>query len=503
MLSFRTSSPLLQPALLGALLVVAGMTGACADDPKTAGSGGQSSSAAGAAVAGATNPGTGGAGPSTAGAPATGGTVGTAGSAPNAGAAPVAGSGGSNPGTAGSSNVAGASGSGTGTAGGGSGGAGSTHWVGTWTASPYTTAAADAPTQSLANSVLRQITHVSLGGSQIRVQFSNLRGDGPVTIKSAHVALCKATPKVDSTIDTTTDKALSFSSMASVTIAAGAEIWSDALDFTMPALSNVTITTAFGNVPAALTSHAGARTNSYVVSNSTDVSAASMSAGTKYIHWYFISGIDVMAPTAAKGIVAIGDSITDGRGTTDDQNNRWTDYLAARLQANAATANVSLMNQGIGATSLAGTDPKSAESRFVRDVLGQSGVKYAIVLDGVNDIGGSNSNTLAAMKAAYDKMIKAAHDKGVLIYGGTITPFGSNTGTNGYYTPEHETLRLQVNTYIKSGVFDGVIDFDAAVTDGGTVPSLSAATMSADGLHPGPPGYKTMSDKVDLSFFAR
>ena len=254
------------------------------------------------------------------------------------------------------------------------------------------------PPVGLANSVLRQITHASLGGNQIRVQFSNKEGAQALTIKSAHVALCKATPLVNGSIDLTTDKALAFSGMATATIPAGMELWSDPVDFALPALGNLTITTAFGSVPTALTSHNGSRTTSFIQANSTDVSAASLTAGA-VTHWYFISGVDVMAPAGAKGIVAIGDSITDGRGVDVDANNRWTDVLAKRLHDNPATANVSIMNQGIGATKLVGAETTTAESRFARDVLGQSGVKYVIIYDGVNDINESNPSTLAAMKA--------------------------------------------------------------------------------------------------------
>src|SRR4029077_17536056 len=185
-------------------------------------------------------------------------------------------------------------------------------------------------------------------------------------------------------------------------------------------------------------------------------------------HWYYISGIDVMADTAALAAVAIGDSITDGRGTDTNKNNRWDDILAARLQANPATAHVAMLNQGIGATSLVGTSGTAAQARFERDGLGQSSVRYAIVFDGVNDIGGGAQ--FAGMKAAYDDMIARAHAKGVLIYGATILPFGAN----GYYSAAHEGVRVQVNDYIKSGAFDGYIDFEAAVTDGQNPPNLDA-----------------------------
>jgi len=341
---------------------------------------------------------------------------------------------------------------------------------------------------------------ISLGGSRIRVQFSNLFGNGPVTINSAHIALCKTTPAADSTIDTATDKALAFAGKASVTIAQGTEAWSDAIDFTAPNQGNITLTTAFGSVPSQVVGHSGSRTTSYIQTASSNVSAASMTSATTTEHWYYISGIDVMADAAAKGAVAIGDSITDGRGTDTNNNNRWTDILAARLQGNAATANVSMMNQGIGATNLVGTTGTAAQARFNRDVLGQSAVKYAIVYDGVNDIGSGVS--YASMKAAYDDLISRAHGKGLLIYGATILPFGANS----YYTAAHESVRQQVNTYIKSGAFDGYIDFDAALTDGGSPPKLQTAYATwaqTDGLHPGPAGYQKMGDSVALTLFTK
>jgi len=433
-----------------------------------------------------------------------GGASGTGGGTGSGGA----GSGGVNS-TGGTKSTGGASGGGgatSGTDGGGSGGSsgtgggtGTQHWVGTWTASPYYDSA-NQPPSSLANSVLRQVAHVSLGGSQIRVQFSNLFGNGSVTINSAHIAICKATPAVDSTIDTSTDKALAFSGTASVTVAQGKEVWSDPIDFTIPNQGNITITTAFGSVPSQVVGHSGSRTTSYLATGSS-VTAASMASATAFQHWYYISGIDVMADASAKGVVAIGDSITDGRGTDNDKNNRWTDIMAARLQANAATANVATMNQGIGATNLIGTSGNAAQGRFDRDVLGQSGVKYVIVFDGVNDIG-STGSSFASMKTAYDDLISRAHAKGLLIFGATILPFGGNS----YYSTGHESVRQQVNAYIKSGAFDGYLDFDAALTDGGNPPKLQtvyATWAQMDWLHPGPAGYQKMGDSVNLAMFTR
>jgi lysophospholipase L1-like esterase len=331
------------------------------------------------------------------------------------------------------------------------------------------------------------------------VQFSNLSGSEPVTINAVHLALCKATPAVDGSIDTATDKALAFSGMASATIAQGKELWSDPVDFSFAPLSNISITTAFGSVPSGLTGHAGSRTTSYQQTGSTDVSAANMTSAQKVDAWYYISGMDVMADASAKGVVAIGDSITDGRGADTNKNNRWTDILSARLQANSATSKIAVMNQGIGATNLVGTGT-AAEARFSRDVLGQSGVRYAIVYDGVNDIGGNQA--FLTMKATYEKLIAAAHGGGLLIYGATILPFGANS----YYSEAHETVRQQVNTYIKSGAFDGYIDFDAALTDGGSPPKLQttyATWAQTDGLHPSPTGYQKMGDSVDLMLFTK
>jgi len=207
-----------------------------------------------------------------------------------------------------------------------------------------------------------------------------------------------------------------------------------------------------------------------------------------------------MADTSAKAIVAIGDSLTDGRGTDTNRNNRWTDVLAARLHANAATENVAMMNQGIGATSLVGTVGTAAQARFSRDVIGQSGVRWVIIFDGVNDIGGGTS--FATMKTAYDQLIKAGHAQNLLVYGATITPFGGNS----YYSAAHESVRQQVNTYIKSGAFDGYLDFDAAVTDGGNPPKLQsiyATWAQTDYLHLSPAGYQKVADSADLTLFAK
>jgi lysophospholipase L1-like esterase len=391
----------------------------------------------------------------------------------------------------------GRSGAGGGSATGGNAGSGGsgTAWVGTWTAAPQLTETANNPPLALGNSTVRQVVRVSLGGSRIRVRFSNEYGNGPVVINQAHVAVCKVNP-VDSTIDTTTDKALAFSGTASVTIAPGSATWSDPLDFNLANLSNLSITVAFGSAPTDITGHPGSRTTSYQQSGAANVSAANMASAQKADHWYIISNVDVAPAEGARGLVIFGDSITDGRGSTTNGNDRWTDALAKRVLANTATAKVAVMNQGIGGNAIltGGLGPPGAE-RYARDVLGQSGVRWVIVFEGVNDI--SEDTTVASITAAYDRMIADAHARNLLIYGATITPFAGHS----YYSAAHETARQAVNTYIRSGKFDAVIDFDAAVRDTSTPPKVQAAYDSGDGLHLNPTGYRKLADTVNLTLF--
>jgi lysophospholipase L1-like esterase len=449
---------------------------------------------------------------------ATGGIVGTGGHAGGNGTGGQAGghaggngTGGTPLGTGGTGGGAGAKGTG---GSGNGGGTGSQHWVGVWTAAQYVDSnTSNVPPISLSNSVIRQVAHVSLGGSQIRVQISNLDGNGSLAIKSAHIAMNKLATSdpekdmnlVDSNIDTTTDKALLFSGAETVTIANGKEVWSDPIDFTLPPLGNLTITIALGSVPSTLTQHSGSRTTSYFQSGSTTVNAANMTSAKTAALWFFISAIDVMADSAARGVVAIGDSITDGRGTTTDGNNRWTDILSSRLQS-TGPKNVAVMNQGIGATNLLGSSGTAAQARYAHDVLGQDGIKYVIVFEGVNDIHGGA--TAAQLETGYKDLVTRGRAAGLKVYGATITPFGG--GSSGYYSSAAEMTREQVNTWIKTpGNFDGVIDFDAALTDGKTgnnEPAIQPALAQwseADGLHPGPAGYKAMGEAIDLSLFAQ
>ena len=220
-----------------------------------------------------------------------------------------------------------------------------------------------------------------------------------------------------------------------------------------------------------------------------------MSSALTTDHWYILSGVDVMSD--ARAIAILGDSITDGRGSTTNGNNRWPDDLERRLQASGATK-VAVLNQGIGGNALTssggGLGPNGV-SRFSRDILGQSGVRWVIIFESVNDIGaGVAASTITS---AYDTLIAQARGQGLRVYGATITPFGSNT----YYSAAHESVRQSVNTYIRSGKFDAVIDFDAAVRDTSNPPRVQAAFDSGDGLHLNPAGYQQLANTLDLALF--
>ncbi|MGD0251634.1 MAG: SGNH/GDSL hydrolase family protein [Verrucomicrobiota bacterium] len=371
-------------------------------------------------------------------------------------------------------------------------------WVGTWGTSPQLAEPRNLPPPpGLTSNTLRQIVQVSVGGEKLRVRFSNVFGTDPVTLSSIHLALSAG----GSAIKTGSDKALTFHGKPSVTIPAGESVLSDSFDFDLAPLSDLAVTIHFGGTSAAVTGHPGSRTTSYLQAGDW-VSAPDLPKAAKTEHWYILDGIDVLAGNSSAAIVTLGDSITDGRGSGTDKNDRWPDDLASRLQADKGTANIAVLNEGIGGNCVlhGGLGPM-ALSRFDRDVLSQSGVRWLIVLEGVNDIGGSSNQAVATnLIAAFEEIINKAHARNIRIYGATILPFGESF----YFSPNHEAARQTVNNWIRtSGRFDSVIDFDA-VTRGPQKPSqLLAAADSGDHLHPNEVGYKMMADAIDLKLFAK
>ncbi|MGA2916316.1 MAG: GDSL-type esterase/lipase family protein [Sedimentisphaerales bacterium] len=367
-------------------------------------------------------------------------------------------------------------------------------WIGTWATGQQLVEPGNVPpSPGLANNTLRQVVHATLGGSRIRVQFSNKYSSGAVTINSAHIAASAG----GSSINTATDTALTFSGSSSVTINAGQEIYSDAVDFDVTPLSNLAVSIYFGSASStSVTGHPGSRTNSYMQTGNV-VSAASLTPAASPEHWYILSRIDLWLDDSYGCVVTLGDSITDGRGTTTNGNDRWPDDFAARLHADPSTAKVGVINQGIGGNGLYGGLGPSALTRFDHDVTGQPGVRWVIVFEGVNDIGGGTS--ASSIISAYQTFITKAHAAGLRIYGVPITPFKGN----GYYTTAHEAVRLAVNDWIRtSGQYDGVIDFNPAVSDPADPNKLNAAYLyQNDYLHLNPAGYQAMANSIDLYLF--
>ena len=384
-----------------------------------------------------------------------------------------------------------------------------THWVGTWASSQQIPEPANAlPPDELRDATLRQIVHLSVGGTELRVHLSNAFGTAPLRIDSVHIAR-PLSPSSDA-IDAATDKALTFGGSSEVVIPAGAEYISDPVDYPVSALSNLAISFHLPEPPAQQTGHPGSRATSYVVHGNL-VSAATLPNATKVDHWYQIAGVDVTTPADPVSIVALGDSITDGHASTTNGNDRWTDDLAERLQGSAATSQIGVLNQGIGGNHLLvdGLGP-NALARFNRDVLAQTGVHHVIVLEGVNDLGGltrlgevpiaEHEALVAHILAAYQQMILRAHAHGIEIIGGTITPYAGSD----YYHPtaRDEQDRSAVNAWIRaSGHFDAVIDFDRVMRDPSHPDRLLPSYDSGDHLHPSPAGYRAMANAIPLSLF--
>ena len=374
------------------------------------------------------------------------------------------------------------------------------HWVTTWGCGPQLTEPGNLPPAPLANSTLRQFVHTTIGGKLLRVRFSNAYGTSSVMINAAQVALAAGAGSAgNGDINTVTDKALTFRGAPVVVILPGEVALSDPFEFDLPALTNLAVSIYFGNISATtINGHPGSRTTSFIVASNV-VFAANMTGAATMQHWYIITGVDVLADSSSKAFVTLGDSITDGRGSTTDGNNHWPDDLAQRLNANTSTTNVAVVNMGIGGGGIFGGLGPAALNRFDRDVLNQSGVRYLIVFEGVNDIGGDVNGTIATnLIAAYTQFITKAHAHNIAAYRATITPFGGNS----YFTVSHEASRQTVNAWIRTNnLYDGVIDFDAVVRDPVTLTNLLSAYDSGDGLHLNPTGYQVMANAINLNLF--
>lgn len=375
------------------------------------------------------------------------------------------------------------------------------NWVGTWSTAPQLVEPNNNPPEpGLTNNTLRQVVCVSIGGETLRMRFSNEFSKEPVTIKTVQIAVSKG----GAAIDESTVTELKFNGKPEVTMEPGSLIISDPFDFNLDPRMEVAITIAFGETSPSITGHPGSRTTSYILKGNQMAASTDYAEAVKTDHWYVINGIDVVAPKKAAAVAIIGNSITDGRGSGTNKQNRWPDELSKRLLANKKTKNIGVLNMGIGGNCvLRGGLGPTALDRFERDILNQHGVKWLIIMEGVNDLGGTRNKEMADRVAdglieAYGKMIDDAHAHDIKVYGATITQIKESF----YYADYREEARKKVNDWIRnSGRFDAVIDFSKAMEDPNNPDVILNTAHDGDFLHPNELGYQIMGGAVDLKLF--
>ena len=375
-----------------------------------------------------------------------------------------------------------------------------TQWIGTWSTAPQLVEPGNKPPEpGLSYNTLRQVVRVSLGGDSLRVRFSNEFSTSPVTLHTVQIAVSKG----GSVIDTATAKELKFNGNPEITMNPGVVIISDPIAFHLEPRMDIDITIFFGETSPDVTGHPGSRTTSYLLAGN-HISVSDFSACVHTDHWYVINGIDVKAPESAGAAAILGNSITDGRGSGTNKQNRWPDILSERLLKNPGTRQVAVLNMGIGGNCvLRKCLGPSAVDRFDRDILKQPGVRWVIILEGINDIGQTRDSITAFQVAedlitAYNRMVDLAHARGIKVYGATILPFGKSF----YYKDYRETARFTINNWIRSsGRFDAVIDFDRVLQNPEEPLIMLPAVHSGDFLHPNETGYKMMGEAVDLKLF--
>lgn len=373
-------------------------------------------------------------------------------------------------------------------------------WVGTWATAPQQVEPANMPPPpGLAHNTIRQLVRVSIGGTQLRLRFSNAFSADTVTLKRVGIAV----PDAQGRINIGTQKLLKFKGQEAIAMGPFEEVYSDLLAFRVMPGSRLAITIYFGETAPTITGHPGSRTTSYILEGD-QTARSDFSGAVTTDHWYVINGIEVRADPEAFAIAVLGNSITDGRGSGTNRQNRWTDILSGRLLNCPATRNVGILNLGIGGNCvLKGGLGPTALARFDRDVLSQAGVKYLLLLEGINDIGsvGTEAEAKAVVQdliGAYALMIDKCHQRNIKVYGCTILPFGGSF----YDQPIRRQARDQINHWIRTGgKFDGVIDFDAAMRQPNEPQKIAADLHDGDLLHPNEKGYQKMGAAVDLNLF--
>ena len=367
------------------------------------------------------------------------------------------------------------------------------NWVGTWATAPQTVVKSFMPYNNcMTNRSVRQVVKVSIGGDVIRLKLSNIYSMQPVEIRSIYIAHAKDS----SDIDAKTAQYFKFGNSYKTVIPAGKQIVSNALKFKLRNLERVAITINYTSAPEIPTVHMGSRTTSYIMKGVTNAHS-NFAKAFRENHWYNISGIDIYTMSNNMSAIAIiGNSITDGKCSTDNAQNRWPDVMSEMLQLKHKITNQGVLNLGIGnnRVTVPGGFGALAKERFDRDILMQSGVKKVVIFEGVNDIGaarsGSSETVARKIIESIQGMVKKAKARKMKVYLGTITPFKGA----GYYTHFHEAARLYVNDWIRSQAknVDGILDFAKLLQDPNDDRRMKREYASNDWLHPNPTGYKAM-----------
>jgi lysophospholipase L1-like esterase len=371
---------------------------------------------------------------------------------------------------------------------------GATHWVGTWYASPQ---AASRPL-GLDHQTIRQIVQVSIGGSRLRLRLSNAYGTSSLPIGAVRVGL----HTTGASIAPGSDRIVTFNGSESTLIAAGALALSDPVDLTVPDRGALAVSLYIPGAEAAATEHTLGLQTTYISPPGDYSGADALPTATTTQSFHFLAGVEVQGTDKSAAIVTLGDSITDGLRSTADTGRRWPDRLAERLRARKGGTQLAVLNAGIsGNRVLRDISGTNALARLDRDVLVQSGARFLIVLEGINDIGYPASPPVEEIIAGYLQIIDRAHALGFKVFGGTLTPFKAFL-PGIYYDAAAEAKRQTVNAWIRTcKAYDAVIDFDRALRDPADPAALRAAYDSGDNLHPNDAGYQAMANAVDLSLF--
>lgn len=361
----------------------------------------------------------------------------------------------------------------------------------TWASSQYLAEDFNQPPLKLSGNSLRQTVHTSVGGKKISVNFSNLVGKTNLEIQAVHIAKTISPEKIDKS----TEKVLTFNGSKDCIIPPGADLWSDELEFSFNSLDCLTVTMYMGAVPLELTGHMGSRTHSYIMQNN-HLSDEVFDDKYSCEHWYFLAGIKVLDNIPVKVLACLGDSITDGRGSTTDLQNRWTDILSEKLLGSEKNNNIAVINEGIGGTCIM----FSGVERFQRDVLSLDGINACFILYGINDIIYANANKEQLINT-YKSLISKAKKEGLVVFGGTILPFGNHSD----YRIEKDNVRRDINEWIlntlpEDGGFDATVDLATVMTDDSDPSKMKRNYDCGDGLHPSAEGYRTMGQAIFCLF---